>query len=451
MSTPVDIAVLGAGMSGLCQTYYLRKRFPKAKIAVLEASDRVGGWVDTAHRGDYTFEQGPRGIRPKGKGQIVLALVKELGLWDELAFANDAAKIRYIYLGGKMEKFPSGPLSALTSPLTKGLFVALIKDLTQKAVDRPDETFEAFTRRHFGQTFADRLFDPMVSGIWGAQISKLSIDAAMPILKDFERKKGSIIKSFIGYKAPDYGVQFDEAYTSKALFSFRNGMEVFTKALQAHIAQDLHLNAQVEEITHENDFYKIVLKNGNTMFAKKVISTIPSYALSTSLKNSYTGLSNLLSEIPYAPMAVVSLAYDRDVQFDGFGFLIPSKEQRPILGATANHRVFPSFAPEGKSCFTVMIGGAGFKNFEEKTEGHFISLAKQELGDYLKIDAEPIYSFAKLIPKAIPQYNVGHLSLIEEIKEKQPKGFYVSGNFNGGVSLIDIVMNAKAIAASISI
>ena len=256
MSISVDIAVLGAGMSGLCQTYYLRKRFPKAKIAVLEATNRVGGWVDTTHKEDFTFEQGPRGIRPKGKGQLVLELVKELGIWDELTFANDAAKIRYIYLGGKMEKFPSGVFSALASPLTKGLFAALVKDLSQKPANRADETFESFTKRHFGQNFADRLFDPMVSGIWGAQISKLSIDAAMPILKDFERNKGSVIKSFMGYKAPDYGVQFDKAYTSKALFSFKNGMEVFTKALQANIEEDLHLNASVEEITEENESYK---------------------------------------------------------------------------------------------------------------------------------------------------------------------------------------------------
>lgn len=451
MSTSVDIAVLGAGMSGLCQAYYLRKRFPNAKIAVLEASDRVGGWIHTERRGDYLFEQGPRGIRPKGKGQLVLELVKELGLWEELEFANDAAKIRYIYLGGKMEKFPSGPFSMMTSPLTKGLASALWKDLSQKPANRPDETFESYIHRHFGKGFAERMFDPMVSGIWGAQISKLSIDAAMPILKDFERTKGSVIKSFLAYKAPDYGVHFDKEYTSKALFSFRNGMEVFTNRLQDTIANDLILNAKIQEISTIDETYEIRLDNHEKIHAKRVVSTLPSYALSASLKNTNTELSALLSEIPYAPMAVVSLAYDIEINFDGFGFLIPSKEKRPILGATANHRVFPAFAPEGKSCFTVMIGGAGFTDFDKEKETEFIDTAKKELGSYLNINKEPVHSFVKMIPKAIPQYNVGHLDLIERVKKLQPEGFYTSGNYIGGVSLIDIVMNAQNIAANISI
>ncbi|HEX3724379.1 MAG TPA: FAD-dependent oxidoreductase, partial [Nitrolancea sp.] len=51
-SIDVDVAILGAGFTGLWTAYYLKKRDPSLKIAVVEreiagfgASGRNGGWV----------------------------------------------------------------------------------------------------------------------------------------------------------------------------------------------------------------------------------------------------------------------------------------------------------------------------------------------------------------------------------------------------------------------
>jgi monoamine oxidase len=38
-----DVLIIGAGLSGVCSLYHLRKRFPSWNIKVLEAAGSVGG------------------------------------------------------------------------------------------------------------------------------------------------------------------------------------------------------------------------------------------------------------------------------------------------------------------------------------------------------------------------------------------------------------------------
>ena len=74
-------AVLGGGVTGLSAAYFLRRKFPHAKVTIYEASKRLGGWVDSetvqVDGGKVLFEWGPRSLRPdlSGPGKISAQLV----------------------------------------------------------------------------------------------------------------------------------------------------------------------------------------------------------------------------------------------------------------------------------------------------------------------------------------------------------------------------------------
>ncbi|KAL8377853.1 hypothetical protein RB595_008505 [Gaeumannomyces hyphopodioides] len=86
---PATIAVLGGGVTGLTTAYYLTKFLPSARITLYEASDRLGGWVDS-HTMDLqrtlpdgkparvVCEYGPRLIAPSAKNHTDTMVYAEL-------------------------------------------------------------------------------------------------------------------------------------------------------------------------------------------------------------------------------------------------------------------------------------------------------------------------------------------------------------------------------------
>tara|TARA_A100001015_G_scaffold320566_1_gene447415 strand:+ start:6474 stop:6977 length:504 start_codon:yes stop_codon:yes gene_type:complete len=157
------VAILGSGIAGLSFAYYLKKYNSKVDFVILEKSARSGGVVFSEKVNDVVFEWGARGIRPKGKGQVVLELVEELGLWEDLIFADDKAKKRYLYHNYKLQVLPHSLWSLLSSPYLKLFIKAIFKDFTAVKFDG-DETIASFVDRHFGSEFRDLFFDSMVSG-----------------------------------------------------------------------------------------------------------------------------------------------------------------------------------------------------------------------------------------------------------------------------------------------
>lgn len=83
-----NVAVLGGGLTGLTTAYYLAKWLPPtAKITLLEASDRLGGWIKTDRvpvkvggvEGVVSFERGPRSLSSLNKSTWRF---DDLVLWD---------------------------------------------------------------------------------------------------------------------------------------------------------------------------------------------------------------------------------------------------------------------------------------------------------------------------------------------------------------------------------
>ena len=428
-------------MAGLSFAYYLKKYNSNVDFVILEKSTRIGGVVFSEKLNELVFEWGPRGIRPKGRGQVALELVEELGLWNELVFANDNAKKRYLYHDDKLHVLPYSLWSLLSSPYLKLLIKAIIKDFTAVKFDG-DETISSFVDRHFGNEFRVLFFDSMVSGVWAGDVEKMSISATLPLLKELEGVNGSILKALITHQAKSIdSKKYDKDITSKALFSFKGGMQTLVNSLENHLNDFIVYNVDIDAI-HFSDKVELVV-NGESQVFDELVSTVPAYSIAA-----YTDfkLSALLKSIHYAPIAVLNMKLPKSaIDFDGFGFLVPSSENSVVLGMVANSNTFTEHATDDYVVNTVMMGGSRY-SIEELSGLNL----KHEACEFLKhvFNKELNIEFQEiiLIDKSIPQYDVGHLDKVMQIEELSPNNLTLLGSYMYGVSLIDIVIKSKELA-----
>src|ERR1019366_6066292 len=56
-----------------------------------------------------------------------------------------------------------------------------------------DESVADFTLRHFGPEVLDRVAAPLLSGVFGGDVRRLSVRAVMPAFVQIERTHGSLI------------------------------------------------------------------------------------------------------------------------------------------------------------------------------------------------------------------------------------------------------------------
>lgn len=76
-----DIIVVGGGISGLNTAYYLKKKYPKLKILLLEAGEKLGGRLQTIQYHGTQYEAG--GARFSNNHKRLIHLLKHLGLYNK--------------------------------------------------------------------------------------------------------------------------------------------------------------------------------------------------------------------------------------------------------------------------------------------------------------------------------------------------------------------------------
>jgi len=195
--------------------------------------------------------------------------------------------------------------------------------------------------------------------------------------------------------------------------------------------------------------------SGLTQFqTSQLVIATPTYTAASLLKPLASAAANALSEIEYAPVAVVSLGYRRaDVGhlLNGFGFLVPRAAGLKILGTVWNSSLFPNRAPNDHVQLTSFLGGATDPDTVSLSDSSFVDLAHRELTAVLGLKARPTISRVTAYEKAIPQYNLGHTIRIAAIRADlvNVPGLYLVGNYLRGPAIGACIEQAQDVAESI--
>lgn len=448
-----SVVVIGAGISGLCAAYWLKNH--GIPVTILERDASVGGTMKTLRDGGWLVETGPNSALETTP--LFGKLFDELGITKDRVYANEAADKRYILRNGDLHPLPTKPGAFITSTLwTAGGKLRLLKEPFIGRASK-EESIAEFVTRRLGREFLDYAINPFVAGVYAGNPEQLSVRSAFPKLYALEEQYGGLIKGMIRSRG-ERKARKEVAKDRAKMFSFRNGMQTLPNAIAAALGDSVRLNCSVERIVPMRagkfPVYTIFWKEDNephTLEANAVILATPAHAAAAIIQSIDPEMSKTLSSIYYPPVAEVFIGFRHDQvkrPLDGFGFLIPEKERRTILGTIWSSSLFDDRAPAGHVAMTSFVGGARQPDLAAGSEAELQDTVLKELRSLVGAEGDP--AFAKVIrwEKAIPQYNVGYDKTLQAIERfvQNFRGAFICSNYRGGISVGDCVMSAHKIS-----
>jgi oxygen-dependent protoporphyrinogen oxidase len=448
----MKLVIVGGGISGLSLAYFLLERNPALDITVLESEKKPGGKIWTDRINGFLCEGGVNGFldnRPK-----TLELVAKLGLSP--LRSSDKARKRYIFSQGKLNLLPESPTAFFSSDLLSifgRLRIMLEIFVPKKTSD--EESLADFARRRLGKEAYEKLIDPMASGIYAGDPENMSLKSCFRKIYDLEQQYGSLIRAMIKLqKAVKKTGKKVGPGPGGVLTSFHDGMELLINTLQRQIGQRLKTIARVVSVDKKGDSYVIHMADGSTIETDALVLATPAHETSEIVRDMDKTFSSILGEIFYPAISVICLGYRRDKikhPLDGFGFLIPNREGRKILGTLWDSSVFPNRAPNGYVLLRTMLGGVRKSDLAFQDEDKQINLVMGELKAIMDIDVQPDFAKIFVHKKGIPQYSLGHERRLEAIDEslRKFKRLYIAGNAYRGIGVNDCIENSQKMAGRI--
>ncbi len=462
-----SVAIIGAGIAGLtCALDLIERGF---SVCIYEAADRVGGPIHTVNSDGYQIEQGPHTLLERTRN--LERFIDRLGLNGERVEAAPIAKKRFVVRDGKPHALPSSAKEFVTTPIFSPAaklrlfaepFIGRPKNKsTDRHGDSNDESLASFVSRRLGPEILNYAIDPFVAGTYAGDPRSLSTQHAFPALHNLQNDHGSL---FRGMAAKGFGPK-DPERTPHTLLSFRGGMKTLIDALKNRVSDDLIIGAQVTQVEQTTDgtwqvtYQKKKRKSVHTHDA--VVFTLPAHQLAklNIIRASDGPIQqaldlDILNEIYYSPIALVSLGFRReDVghPLDGLGMLVPRVENFHILGAMFNSSMFDDRAPAGHVNLTTFIGGARSPHLVDYDDETLIELARVDLHRLLKTSGLPTFVHVSRYEKAIPQYNVGYAKFLDHLThlEDENPGLFFAGNYRDGIAVPALIDAALQRAASI--
>lgn len=445
-----NIAVIGGGVTGLTAAWRLHRA--GHRVVVFERAPQVGGSIVTTERDGWLIEGGPNSLQETTE---VSGLLRELGLEDQRASVGPDARKRFIVRHGRPIMVPLSPAGLLTSPLFSmgARLKVLLELLTRPRVRTTDVPLASFVASHFGQEIVDYGLNPFVSGVYAGDPEKLSTRYSFPNLWQLERTHGSLLRGFRAQAAARRAR--GDASGVAPIISFKHGLQTLPRALAAALPPgSVQIDATVTSLIPGRPWKLIWTRAEQVQTAEfdAVVLALPAPALAQ-LVFSTLGERSLasLDHLPHPPVSSLFLGFKREQvahPLDGFGALVPAREQRSVLGVLFSSSLFAGRAPAGHVALTVFAGGMRQPEIGRLDTPALVARVMPDLRELLGVTGEPVFTHHTFWPKAIPQYNLGHERFLDPLVRWETKhpGLFIGGNARDGISLPDCLKSGTELA-----
>lgn len=267
---------------------------------------------------------------------------------------------------------------------------------------------------------------------------------------NLEANYGSFVRGAIA-KAKEPKSERDRLATKK-VFSAFGGLQNLVEALAEGI--DIVTGAQAITVMPDGEHKWLIRYNNGTeeIHCNHVITTVGAYALSSLLPFVAQEQMAPISKLYYAPIIQVCVGIKNTggIDYAAFGGLVPSKEQKQVLGILFPSACFVQRAPEGGALYSYFMGGARHTDYLQKSDAEIRSMVREAFHSMLKypMNVEPDMIRIFRHEHAIPQYGVDsgeRFKAVEAIQQQYP-GLIIAGNLRDGIGMGNRIQQAAAIA-----
>jgi protoporphyrinogen/coproporphyrinogen III oxidase len=456
------VAIVGGGVAGLaaaCELAQLGKnKDERVQVALYEASMRLGGIVDTVREGGFVIEGGPDGWMTEKPWAQELAV--DLGLGEELISSNDEGRRTYVLIEGRLVAIPDGMRMMVPGDLgaldASELFSTEAKQAFHDEVDRADalkvtspagdESVADFVRRHFGDEVLTKIGVPLLSGVFGGDVTKLSVRAVMAPFVAMEREHGSLIA----------GLRVRESTGKRAAIftTLRSGLGTLIDRMVATIPQEwIHLGEEVIFVRRDGNRWLVGTRMSEERF--DVVMIAAPVHVARELMEPVDSRAAELMRMEASSAVVVGFGFDDAAKApvpSGFGFLVPPGSNSLLLACTFMDQKFSDRVPAGGRVLRAFFGGRSAERLMQCGNDETAAVARMELARILGPLPEPRVTVVRRWPLSLPQYGVGHLERMAELKGHVSRldGLRLLGNGYHGVGLPDLIRDARAAAQELA-
>ncbi len=482
------VAVIGGGIAGISAAYELaQQQWAGAPVSftLLEASNRLGGIVETVLQDNFVIECGPDSWVTEKPWARELAV--ELGVEHEIIFSEDEHRRTYLAEGGELHPMPQGmrmmvPVeweevlsSSLFSDEAKKNYLCepdMAEQLKRTALDAAsagrDESVREFVVRHFGAEVANTIAAPLLAGVFGGDIAVLSARAVLPTYVALEREYGSLILGL--QQARKQGSNSQPIFSS-----LKNGLAGLIDGMASRIPADsIRYNCTLQSFERIDDRWRVhVTPEGAGKYEAfdAVLIATPAKTTAQLLAPLNPNIAELFPSNSSSAI-VVAFAFSPEqtgsLQIpEGFGFLVPQRgpvsgddsgdatleaiAQRALLACTFVDQKFSHRVPPGGVLLRAFFGGAVAPVLLQEDDATLIRLAHSALENILGQLPDPAITVVRRWPNSLPLYEVGHLERIAQLEAHIATlpNIQLIGNAYHGVGLPDLIREGRSAARKV--
>ena len=465
------VVVIGGGISGLAAAWELTGGAapgPSAPaVTVLEASDHLGGPLQSAEVGGRIVDLGPDGFL--GRRPEAVALCREVGLAD--ALVPIGARGASIWARGRLRALPEGHSLGIPTrfwPTARSGIVGLRGSLglaRDAVLPRPDvrgpigdRAIGPLVARKLGQRVVDTMVDPLIGGIHAGSVDDMSAAATFPPLLAAAQRRGGLMR---GLRAE---VPAPDPDGPPLFFALAGGMASFVSTVAAALrARGVDIRPDSPAVRLERSSaggWTVATASGHTTEADAVVLATPAPATATLLRPHDDEVAGLLDAIDYASVVVVTFrvgADDIPTTRHGTGFLVPRRTPRKggepwaVTAGTYLDRKWPHLERSDEALLRASLGRVDDTRARDWDDAEVITRAWDDVGLLAGVRGQPIEARVTRYVNAFPQYRVHHLLRTAGVESALARlgGVAVAGAAYRGVGIPACIASGRAAARSL--